>query len=389
MSNLSKQILSTLQSLFPAPAPLHEPTFQGREAEYVQDCLQKGEVSSKGKYVERFAKMLCDFTGAKYAIPVVNGTAALHLSLLLAGIKRDDEVLVPSLTFVATANAVTYCRAIPHFVDVDMKTLGLDPAKLANYLAKYAGIERGECFNRITRRRIRAILPMHTFGHPVDMEPLLEIAKHYHLMVIEDAAQALGSYYYSQHVGTFGNCAVLSFNGNKIITTGGGGAILTNDADLAQSAQHFSTTAKMPMPYEFIHDQVGYNYRMPNLNAALGCAQMEQLQQLLLQKRRLSKKYQMALFGLTGVRFVTEQTWADSNHWLNTLILDEKFSQELADILAVTNQAGYEIRPAWTPLHQLPIYKNCPKMDLSVTENLAKRSINLPSSAHLCKIPSF
>lgn len=380
-----ENIVNTLQSILPAQdnIPLHEPHFGGNEWEYVKDCLDSGWVSSVGDYVNRFEQMLCDYTGSSYAVAAVNGTAALHICLLLAGVKAGDEVLVPALTFVATANAVTYCNAIPHFVDVEERTLGLDPNKLKDYLKEISEFRGNVCYNRFTGRPIRAVVPMHTFGHPVDLDPLQELCERYNLVMVEDAAESLGSLYKGQHTGTSGLVSSLSFNGNKTITTGGGGAILTSSETIAKLARHMTTQAKTPHKWEFNHDMVGYNYRMPNINAALGCAQLEQLPGFIKKKRVLAQRYEVAFQDVPGVRFFTEADFAQSNYWLNVLLLDRELSSDRDNLLEFTNDAGIMTRPLWTLMHKLVMYQDCPRMDLSVAEDLESRIINIPSSAKL------
>ncbi|NMB96961.1 MAG: LegC family aminotransferase [Clostridiaceae bacterium] len=363
--------------------PLHEPLFTGKEWDYVKDCLDTVWVSSAGKYVDEFNFKLEQYTGIKHAIAVVNGTAALHICLKLAGVQQGDEVLMPALTFVATANTVVYCGAIPHFIDIEVQSLGVDPAKLNDYLKEIAVVKNGLCYNKQTMRPIRAVIAMHTFGHPVDLEPLLEVCKKYKLELIEDAAEALGSYYKNRHVGSYGKLSAVSFNGNKIITTGGGGAILTNDTELAKLAKHLTTTAKVPHPWAFIHDQVGYNYRMPNINAALGCAQIEQIDHFIRNKRTLAEKYKKAFTNVQGVSFFKEPAYAQSNYWLNTLIIDEEYKAMRDLLLSETNKRGIGTRPSWVLMNKLDMYTNCPHMDLSVAENLGQRIINIPSSAYL------
>jgi len=365
------------------PIPLHEPCFAGREWDYVKGCLDSGYVSSVGQYVGKFEEELVRFTGAKYAAAVVNGTAALQICLKLANVQPGDEVLIPALTFVATANAVCYCGAIPHMVDSEMDSLGVDGEKLADYLNKIAELQNGTCYNRQTHRPIKALIAMHTFGHPVNLDLILQVCNQYGLELIEDAAESLGSYYKNVHTGNFGRLSALSFNGNKIVTTGGGGAILTNDEALYREAKHMTTTAKLPHRWEFVHDEVGYNYRMPNLNAALGCAQLEQIEQFLYRKRALAKEYQKAFADIPGVEFFTEPPWAKSNYWLNTLILSEKNAPLRDLILKETNNQGIQTRPAWVLMNRLPMFLKCPCMDLSTAESLARRIINIPSSARL------
>ncbi len=362
---------------------LHEPTFAGKEWDYVKDCLDTGWVSSVGSYVDRFEEMLAEFTGVKRAIAVVNGTAALHVCLILAGVEPGDEVLLPTLTFVATPNALSYCGAIPHFVDSEEATLGLDPHKLADYLTAIAEVRGSECFNKTTGRRIKSVVPMHTYGHPVDLDPLLEVCERFKLVLVEDAAESLGSYYKDKHTGQWGKLSALSFNGNKVITTGGGGAILTNDEQLGTLAKHLTTTAKVPHKWEFRHDMVGYNYRLPNINAALGCAQLEQLPKFLQNKRALAGTYQREFTAVSGLRFFSEPMHAQSNYWLNALLLDDANGDKRDELLDLTNGSGIMTRPTWTLMHKLPMFKDCPRMDLSVAKNLERRLINIPSSASL------
>lgn len=367
-----------------AQIPLHEPRFAGNEWSYVKECLDSGWVSSVGKYVDTFEAKLAEFTGVKRAIAVVNGTAALHICLKLVGVEKDDEVLIPTLTFVATANAVCYCGAIPHFVDSEERTLGLDPKKLEAYLEKISVVKGSECFNKLTGRRIKAVMPMHTFGHPVDMDALIRVCENYKLELVEDAAESLGSFYKGKHTGNIGRVSGLSFNGNKILTTGGGGAILTNDETLGKLAKHITTTAKIPHQWSFSHDSIGFNYRMPNLNAALGCAQLEQLPRFIKNKRALAENYKKAFMGLEGIRFFTEPEFAESNYWLNVILMDKEYSGERDALLRITNDQGIMTRPSWTLMHKLDIFKSCPKMDdLSVAEDLEQRLINIPSSVSL------
>ena len=381
-------IVAALRQVLPGDRdflPLHEPRFSGNEWSYLKQCLDTGWVSSVGAFVDRLEADLAEFAGVKRAIAVVNGTAALHICLLLAGVEAGDEVLMPALTFIATANAVSYCGAIPHFVDSEERTLGLDPARLGEHLAEIAELRADGCYNRGTGRRIRAVVPMHTFGHPVDLDPLAEICRRYRIELIEDAAESLGSFYKGRHTGNWGRVSALSFNGNKIITTGGGGAILTNDEELAARAKHLTTTAKVPHRWEFNHDLVGYNYRLPNLNAALGCAQLEQLPGFLAQKRLLAGRYREAFRGVTGVRFVCEPEFACSNYWLNALLLDEERAGERDRLLALTNDSGIMTRPAWTLMHKLPMFADCPRMELPVALSLERRLVNIPSSADLAQ----
>ena len=376
-----KEVLGTAKDLI----PLHEPEFTGNESALVQNCLDSTFVSSVGKYVDQFEAMLADYTGAKHAVAVVNGTAALQIALKLAGVQPNDEVLVPALSFVATANAVAHCSAVPHFVDSSLETMGIDPAALSEYLATITEITTHGVRNRHTGRRIAAIVPMHTYGHPVDMAPLMEVAHRYQLPVVEDAAESLGSTYQGRHTGTFGKLGMLSFNGNKIITTGGGGAILTNDDELARHAKHLTTTAKRPHRWEFFHDEVAWNYRLPNLNAALGCAQMERLPDFLVRKRELAARYQAAFRKQIGIRFVTEPAGCRSNYWLNTVQLEELDMNTRDQVLSAANDAGFQCRPIWTLLHKLPMFADCPRAPLPVAEQLEASLINLPSSPGLVR----
>ena len=382
--NLPEQVLTAIRSVVgQGQLALHEPAFNGNEWRYLKECLDSTFVSSVGEFVDRFEGGLASFTGAKHAVAVVNGTAALHIALKLAGVGIDDEVLIPTLTFVATANAVAYCGAIPHFVESEPHTLGVDTQKLRDYLLAQTEQRDGQCVNRATGRIMRALVPMHTFGHSSDLNGLLALAHDFNLALIEDAAESLGSYYYGRHTGTFGLMGTLSFNGNKTITTGGGGAILTNDPELARRAKHLTTTAKMPHRWGYAHDQVGFNYRLPNLNAALGCAQLEQLPAMLASKRELFRRYREALTSVVGVKLMMEPEHCRSNYWLQTLVLDPEYADQLDLLLQITNDAGVMTRPTWQPMHTLIHFSHCPRMDLSVAEGLSQRLINIPSSSDL------
>lgn len=383
-SSFVVKVISALRSVLgDETVALHEPSFKGNEWLYLKECLDSTFVSSAGKFVDRFELELASFTGAKHAVAVVNGTAALHIALKLAGVKPDDEVLIPALTFVATANAVAYCNATPHFVDSEAIALGVDSAKLRDYLVKHTEQRSGHCINRASGRVIRALVPMHTFGHPVDVDGLLAIAYDFKIALVEDAAESLGSYHRGQHTGTFGLLGTLSFNGNKTITTGGGGAILTNDATLARLAKHLTTTAKLSHAWEFRHDEVGYNYRMPNLNAALGCAQLEQLPAMLAAKRELFGRYRTAFAQVPGIKLMAEPAHCKSNYWLQTLLLDNDHADERDAVLKATNDAGFMTRPAWVLMHELVPFQNCPRMDLAMAQSLIQRLINIPSSSGL------
>ena len=385
-TTIAEQVVAAIRAVVGAgPVVLHEPSFSGNEWLYLKECLDSTFVSSVGKFVDRFEADLAAFSGAKYAVAVVNGTAALHIALKLAGVKADDEVLIPALTFVATANAVIYCGAMPHFVDSEARTMGVDAEKLRDYLTNYTEQRAGQCVNRASGRVIRALVPMHAFGHPVDLDGLLTLAHDFNIVLIEDAAESLGSTYQGQHTGTFGLLGTLSFNGNKTITTGGGGAILTNDALLARHAKHLTTTAKLSHVWEFRHDEIGYNYRLPNLNAALGCAQLEQLPAILVAKRELFQRYQIAFALVQGVTLMAEPAQCRSNYWLQTLLLDADHANQRDLILKATNAASYMTRPAWVLMHKLAPFKDCPRMELTMAESLSQLLINIPSSPNLLK----
>ena len=380
------EVVAAIRSVLPASedrVALHEPWFSGNEWKYVRECIDTGWVSSAGKYVDRFEQKLAEYTGVARAVAVCNGTAALHMCLKLVGVTAADEVLIPALTFVATANAVAYCGATPHFVDSEETSLGLDAVKLRAYLAEIADVSGGRCFNRSTGARIAAVVPMHTFGFPVDLDALAETCQEFSIPMVEDAAESLGSFYKGRHTGAFGKVSALSFNGNKIITSGGGGAILTNDVELGAAAKHLTTTARLPDRRTFVHDEVGYNYRMPNLNAALGCAQLEQLPSFVLHKRNLAQRYRRALANIGGVRFVVEPAGTESNYWLNCLLVESGREEDRDLLLDATNESGIMTRPAWRLMHKLPMYASCPHMDLSVAEKLEATIVNIPSSAFL------
>lgn len=387
-SAVAEAVLSGVRDVLPSEREtigLHEPCISGREWDYVKDCLDSGWVSSVGSYVDRFEAMVAETCGVERAVAIVNGTAALHLCLVLVGVGADDEVLLPALTFVATANAVRYCHALPHLCDCDEVTLGIDASKLAEHLDSIAVQEDGIARNRKTGRRIAALVPMHAFGHPADMDALNAVARDWGISVIEDAAESLGSTYRGKPAGSLGAVSAVSFNGNKIVTTGGGGAVLTNDPKIADRAKHLSTTAKVPHAWKFEHDEVGYNYRLPNINAAIGCAQLEQLPRFLVAKRNLASAYTDAFSRVNGVRIFAETDDVKSNYWLNVLLLDEADRRLRDEILDLTNANGIMTRPLWAPMHQLPMYAETPRMDLRETEALADRVICLPSSAFLAR----
>ncbi len=361
--------------------PLHEPRFTDREKEYVLETINSSFVSSVGSFVEKFEQLVADYTGCRYAVATVNGTAALHMSLLLADVGQDDEVISQSLTFAATCAAIRYCGANPVFVDVDRTSLGLSPESLLEFLNENTEKDcRGGCRNRQSGRIIKACLPMHTFGHPVRLTEIAEICREYNLTLIEDAAESLGSLYKNIHTGRFGKLSAFSFNGNKIITTGGGGMIVTDDETLAARAKHLTTTAKKRHPWLYEHDEVGYNYRMPNLNAALGCAQMEKLKNFVSRKRKLASDY-MIWAEQEHVELITEPVDASSNYWLNALLLRDRKQRD--SFLEFTNSNGVMTRPVWKPLHTLPMYKRDFSKNLHNTNWLSERLVNIPSSVVL------
>ena len=362
---------------------LHEPRFLGNEKRYLDDCIETGWVSYGGAYVGRFERALAESCGVAHAIAVTSGTVALQVALQVGGLQPGDEVLVPALTFVAAANAVVHAGGVPHFVDVDEETLGVGPAALSAYLAQIGERRDGALRNRQTGRRIAALLPVHVFGHPADMDALADIARRHGLMLVEDASEALGSRYKDRPCGSLAPLAALSFNGNKIVTTGGGGGILTDDHARAERIRHLTTTAKQPHPWAFVHDAVGWNFRLPNVNAAIGLAQIERLQPMLAAKQRLWRRYAECFADAAGLRLFADAPFAASNHWLVSLVLDAGNESSLEPILAATNAAGLATRPAWMPMHELSIYAGNPRAPLPVTESLARRIVNLPSSPFL------
>jgi perosamine synthetase len=356
---------------------LHRPVFEGNEKQYLMDCIDSNFVSSVGAKVTEFEQQIAAFTGAKYAVATVNGTAALHVALQLAGVQREDEVITQALTFIATCNALSYAGAHPVFVDVDRDTLGLSPTALRQFLASHAEMRDGRAFNKSTGRRLTACVPMHTFGIPCSIEEIVSICDEYGIAVVEDAAESLGSYVGTRHTGTFGKLATLSFNGNKVITTGGGGMIITDDAAMAAHAKHLTTTAKVPHPFEFVHDEVGYNYRLPNLNAALGCAQMERLPEMLAIKTEVAGRY-AEFFESVGVTFMRAQKGTTANYWLNAIVLDSL--QERDAFLEITNSRGVMTRPIWRLMTRLAMFSHCQHDGLVNSLWLEDRVVNIPSS---------
>jgi perosamine synthetase len=374
------KIIEFIKSLYPNenPIPLHSPRFSGNEKKYLLDCIDTTYVSYVGQYVSHFEDNIRQFTGAKYAVAVSSGTAALHVALLLVDVEPENEVITQPLTFVATVNAISYCSAHPVFVDVERSTLGLDPDKLNDFLINNSILKSdGRCYNKTTNRRIAACVPMHTFGHPVRIEQIIEVCQKYMIPVVEDAAEALGSFYKKQHAGTFGDAGILSFNGNKPVTTGGGGMIITSKEHLATKAKHLTTTAKQSHPWEFNHDCVGYNYRMPNINAAVGCAQMEYISEILENKRNTAKMYHQ-FFKDNDIPFILEPDHSRSNYWLNAIALKDK--QERDQFLAYSMEKGIQTRPVWKLMSNLPMYSHCQTASIEIAQWLEDRLVNIPSS---------
>lgn len=360
--------------------PLHEPRFVGNEKEYLNECIDSTFVSSVGRFVDDFERKIADYTNAKYAIATSNGTSALHIALLLADVESNDEVITQPLTFVATCNTISYCGARPIFIDVDKNTMGLSPSALIEFLENNTSIKNQQCINNQTGNVIKACVPMHTFGYPCRIDEIKEICDKYYIFLIEDAAESVGSFYKNKHTGTFGQIGTMSFNGNKIITAGGGGCIVTNDKSLAKRAKHLTTTAKVPHKWDFYHDMVGYNYRMPNLNAALLVAQLENLENFIYNKRKLGLMYEEFFNGINCV-FVKESIESRSNYWLNSIILKNK--QQRDEFLNETNSQNVMTRPIWTLMNKLPMFEHNQCGDLTNSEWLEDRAVNLPSSVIL------
>lgn len=382
MTNQYKSVIDFIRTLYHSQdsIPLHEPKFIGNEKAYLNDCVDSTFVSGVGKYVDRFEQLVKEFTGAKYAIATVNGTAALHVALELVGVRRDDEVITQPLSFIATCNAISYCGAKPIFVDVDLDTLGMSPLSLKTFLSNNVTKTALGCINKTTGKKITAVVPMHTFGHPCRIDEIAQICDDFEIPLIEDAAESLGSYYQSKHTGTFGKLGAFSFNGNKTITTGGGGMIITNDETIAKRAKHITTTAKQPHPYEFFHDEIGYNYRLPNINAALGCAQMETISQFLESKRTIANAY-AKFFEDNHLEFIREPVNANSNYWLNALVLEDKESRD--NFLNELNNARVMSRPVWRLMNELSMFSECQSSDIPNAKWLEERVVNIPSSAKL------
>src|SRR5574344_2398445 len=365
--------------------PLAVPVFAGNEKKYLNECIDTTFVSSVGKFVDRFEEDMARYTGVKRAVVCVSGTNALHMSLLLSGVKKDDEVLTQALTFIATCNALSYIGAHPVFLDVDKSTMGLSPDAVKNWLISNAKIKNGQCFNKSTGRRVKACVPMHTFGHPVRIEELLAVCNEYHIELVEDAAESIGSKYKGQHTGTFGKIGAISFNGNKTITTGGGGMMLFNDEELGAFAKHITTQAKIPHRWEFRHDHIGFNYRMPNINAALGCAQLEHIDEYVASKRKVAAEYEAYFKNVPDIEFFVDSPDTFSNYWLNVVILPNK--EEQINFLTQTNDNGVMTRPIWELMNRLPMFERCENDGLKNTIWFADRVVNIPSSVRPSDLP--
>jgi perosamine synthetase len=379
MSNKHQNVIDFIRGLYQTDdfIALHEPKFFGNEKAYLNDCIDSTYVSSVGKYVDRFEQMMADYTGATYAVTTVNGTAALHIALELVGVGQGDEVVTQALSFIATCNAISYCGAKPIFVDVDLDTLGMSPVSLKIFLSANATKTSTGCINKKTGKKIAAVVPMHTFGHPCRIDEIAKICEEFGIPLIEDAAESLGSFYQGKHTGAFGKLAAFSFNGNKTITTGGGGMIITDDEVIAKRAKHITTTAKQPHPYEFVHDEIGYNYRLPNINSALGCAQMESLPRILESKRIVAESY-VEFFRGSNLTFVNEPAHSHANYWLNALVLKDKDERE--GFLKELNAAGVMTRPIWRLMNELAMFSDCQSSDLTNSKWLEARVVNIPSS---------
>ena len=361
--------------------PLHAPLFIGNEKKYLAECIDTTFVSSVGKFVDRFEEHVASYTGSKRAVVCVSGTNALHMGMLLVGVERDDEVLTQALTFIATCNAISYIGAHPVFLDVDRDTLGLSPLAVKRWLSTHAEVRNGQCYNKKTGRRIKACVPMHTFGHPMKIDELSAVCNEYHIELVEDAAESIGSFYKGRHTGTFGRVGAISFNGNKTITTGGGGMLLFQDEELGRLAKHLTTQAKVPHRWAFVHDHIGYNYRMPNINAALGCAQMENLDRYVSNKRETAERYREFFSRIPDVEFVVEPANSRSNYWLNAVLLKDRRAQQ--SFLEYTNDHGVMTRPVWELMNRLEMFRGCETDGLENTVWLEERIVNIPSSVRL------
>lgn len=380
------KVISYIRELYNAPegdvVMLHTPTFAGNEKKYLEECIDTTFVSSVGKFVDRFERDMEAFTGAKRAVVTVSGTTALHMALMLVGVEAGDEVLTQALSFIATCNAISYTGAKPVFIDVDLDTMGLSPDALRRWLEENAEVRGDECFNKTTGRRIKACVPMHTFGHPARIDEIADICRDWKIELVEDAAESIGSTYKGRHTGTFGRVGAISFNGNKTITTGGGGMLLFQDEELGALAKHLTTQAKVPHRWAFVHDHIGYNYRMPNINAALGCAQLEEIEDFIVDKRETAAAYREYFKTMPeGIKFMAEPKDSRSNYWLNAVLLPDRDAQQA--FLEATNDAGVMTRPVWELMNRLPMFEDCQTDGLENTQWLADRIVNIPSGVRI------
>lgn len=379
------EIITFIKELYNEPSnfiPLHAPVFRGNEKKYFEECIDTTFVSSVGKFVDTFEEKMAIYTGAKKAVVCINGTSSLFLALKMVGVKQEQEVITQSLTFIATTNAISYCNAHPIFLDVESSTMGLSPKALLKFIETNTSHNTltNQLINKNTKRPITACVPVHTFGHPCKIDEIVDICNHFNIPVVEDAAESLGSLYKNKHTGTFGTIGIISFNGNKILTTGGGGILLFNDEKLAAKAKYLTTQAKVPHPWEFFHDEIGYNYRMPNINAALGLAQLEQLPTFLESKRNTALAYKK-FFLEKNINFISEPQDAKSNYWLNCILLKDK--EERDEFLEFSNKNNVMTRPVWQLINKLPMYKNCETDNLLISTELAEKLVNIPSSVNI------
>lgn len=387
-NKILREIIGNIKKVLKFPKkfiPLHEPLISKNEQRYVKACLRSTFVSTKGEMVSKFEDKIKKFTKSKFAVAVINGSCGLHLALKILNVKKNDEVLVPSLTFVGTVNPILNCGAIPHFIDVEQETLGADPTKLNNYLKNITKIKKNFCYNKKTGRKISALIIVHVFGNPSKVDQLMKISKKFKIKLVEDAAEGIGSYYKSRHLGTFGDAGVISFNGNKTITTGGGGVLLTKNKNVANEAYHLIQNAKLKHRWEYLHDKPAFNYGMPAINASLGYAQLLNIKKIISKKRELFKRYNGTFRNIKCAKLLKESKNSKSNYWLQTLILDKNYSSLKEKILKITNRHKIMTRPVWKPMHKLKFLKNYPKMNLKISEEIYSRAINLPSSPGLIK----
>jgi perosamine synthetase len=384
MKNIKKDVVTVLKKVLKKKTSLHSPYFFNGELEEVKKCIKSTYISSRGKYVKEFEKELGKIIKSKYVVAVNSGTSAIEIALRVIGVSSNDEVLVPSLTFVASVNAISYCGATPHFIDSSLQNLGIDADKLESYLSKNTYKKGSFFFNKKTKKRIFALMPVHVFGFPSLMSKIIQIAKNYNLKIIEDSTEGLGSKYYGKHVGTLGDIGTFSFNANKIITTGGGGAIVTNNKKFYKKALHLSSTSKVDHPWKYLHDQIGWNYRMPALNASLGLNQLRNFKKILMKKRKIAKNYQVC-FEQTRIHFKMEEKNTEANYWLNTIILNENNMKKRDEIISFCNKKGFDCRPAWNLISEMKIYNKCPRADLKNAKILLNKIINLPSGVDILK----